>query len=447
MRVTKILLFAAKTFVIFYLMLGSPFLFKGNLNAVHAPVYNAKITNDLSQFDEFADVEQEIQYFLKRNRIKGASVGVMYKGQLVYAKGFGWADEENALEVEPYHTLRIASVSKWVTALGIMKLVEQGKLSLDDYVFAEGGILHGKSYTSVMKDKRYDRIQVQHLLYHTAGWNSNIYGDPMFKVPEFARRVGHEGPISQDDVFSFGLYYRLPHLPGTRYSYSNLGYAFLGRIIEEVSGQDYESYIKEELLQPLGIRYMALTSTKREDRKFPEVKQYDHAPGTLRSHAYGEASEADRLYEGTHYEALEGAGAWAASPADLLRLLSATDGQPFPPDLLRQETVMKMLEPNEPGDGYIGWVDVKGEQWKRTGTLIGTNALLMRYNEDISYCFITNTSSWKGGRMNNEIQWLMNRLVGEIEFWPAQDLFAYYNVPGIQALAPRKVDTGLPSLR
>jgi CubicO group peptidase (beta-lactamase class C family) len=447
MQLRKFLLFTAKVCVVFYLVLGNPFIFKGNLNAVVTPVYHVKITNDLSQFEEFASMEKEIAYFLKRNRIKGASVGVMYKGQLVYAKGFGWADEEKQVEIEPYHTLRIASVSKWVTALGIMKLVEEGRLRLDDYVFAEGGILDGKPFTSVMKDKRYARIQVHHLLYHTAGWNSNIYGDPMFKVPEFARRVGHEGPITQDDVFAFGLYYRLPHLPGTRYSYSNLGYAFLGRIIEEVSGQKYEDFITEHLLDPLGIRYMALTSTKLEDRKFPEVKQYDHAPGTLRSNAYGEGEEADRLYGGTHYEAIEGAGAWSASPADLLRLLSATDGQAFPPDLLQPETVAKMLEPNEPGDGYIGWVDVKGEQWKRTGTLIGTNALLMRYNEDISYCFITNTSSWKGGRMNNEIQWLMNRLLNEIEFWPAQDLFAYYNVPGLQALAPRKVNTGLDGIR
>jgi hypothetical protein len=73
--------------------------------------------------------------------------------------------------------------------------------------------------------------------------------------------------------------------------------------------------------------------------------------------------------------------------------------------------------------------------------------LLMRYNEDISYCLITNTSSWKGGRLNNEIQWLMNRLVNQIEFWPAQDLFAYYSVPGLQALAPRKADSGSISLR
>jgi CubicO group peptidase (beta-lactamase class C family) len=414
-----------------------PFLQVGNLHVPVSGAINVKITNSLSDYDGFGDFEQAVTKFLKANNIRGASVGLMYKGRLVFAKGIGIANDETNEEAQAFNTFRIASVSKWVTALGIMKLVEQGRLSLDDQVFGEKGILSAKSYAAVIKDPKYDQIKVSHLLYHTSGWNTASTGDPMFKTTELATRVGHKGIISQEDVFAFSLSNRLHYAPGQKYSYSNLGYALLGKIIEEVSGQNYEEFIKQEFLQPLGIRYMALTGVDAQSRKYPEVKHFDHLPGTTRSNAYGLDGDSDRIYLGTHYQALEGAGAWSASAADLLRLLSATDGNPSKPDLLRKDIIEKMLEPNEPGDAYIGWLDVKGETWKRTGTLIGTNALLVRLNEDVSYAIINNTSHWKGSRFNTEMFNFMNQqLSGPIQ-WPDYDLFQYYSLPGFQALAPR----------
>jgi CubicO group peptidase (beta-lactamase class C family) len=427
--------------IVFFLLILPPFIISANNNeAVNKlPTPNERIlvrlTNNLSESANFEEGEKLIHDFLNRNSIKGATVSVMHKGKLVYAKGFGYSNLEKEEEVQPFHIFRIASASKWVTALGIMKLVQEERLSLDDYVFAEKSWLANESYTQLMKDPNYNRIQIKHLLYHTAGWNSNVMGDPMFKPTEYAKRVGHEGEITQDDIFGFSLYYKLPYRPGTRYSYSNVGYAFLGKIIEKVSGMNYEEYIKSEILLPLGIREMRLTAKSINEKTFPEVEYYDHDGDTYRSNAYGHEGEASRIYEGTHYEALAGAGGWAASSSDLLKLLAASDGDDAMPDFLRKDIVEQMLTPTDPGNSFIGWVDVKDNQWKRTGTLIGTNTLLMRYNEDISFCIVTNTSTWKGGRTNTELQWLMTQFLKSVEEWPSHNLFHYYDLQPVQTVS------------
>ncbi|MFZ6663404.1 serine hydrolase domain-containing protein [Peijinzhouia sedimentorum] len=427
--------------IVFFLLILPPFIISANNNESDEklPTPNERIlvrlTNNLSESSSFEAGEKLIQSFLKRNRINGATVSVMHKGKLVYAKGFGYGDVEKEEEVEPYHIFRIASASKWVTALGIMKLVQEEKLSLDDYVFADSAWLANEPYTEVMKDPNYNRVQIKHLLYHTAGWNSNVMGDPMFKPTEYAKRIGHKGEITQDDIFAFSLYYKLPYRPGTRYSYSNVGYAFLGRIIEKASGMGYEEYIKSEILTPLGIKDMRLTVKSPDQKSFPEVEYYDHDGENVRSNAYGLEGKASRIYEGTHYDALEGAGAWAASPSDLLKLLAASDGDDRMPDFLRKDIVEQMITPTNPGNSFIGWVDVNEDQWKRTGTLIGTNTLLMRYNEDISYCIVTNTSTWKGGRTNTELQWLMSQFVKSVDEWPEHNLFHYYELDPVQTVS------------
>ncbi len=429
------------TIIVFFLLILPPFIISANNNEVEDRPMSPnekvliRITNDLSESPSFEAGEKLIQAFLQKNRIKGATVSVMNKGKLVYAKGFGYSNEEKEEAVQPYHIFRIASASKWVTALGIMKLVQEEKVSLDDYVFSDSAWLFNEPYIDVMKDPNYNRIQIKHLLYHTAGWNSNVMGDPMFKPTEYAKRVGHKGEITQDDIFSFSLYYKLPYRPGTRYSYSNVGYAFLGRIIEKASGMGYEEYIRSEILLPLGIKDMRMTAKSAIEKAFPEVENYDHDGENERSNAYGYEGEASRIYEGTHYDALEGAGGWAASSSDLLKLLAASDGDDSMPDFLRKDIVEKMITPTNPGNSFIGWVDVKENQWKRTGTLIGTNTLLMRYNEDISYCIVTNTSTWKGGRTNTELQWLMSQFVDSVEAWPEHNLFLYYNLGPLQAIS------------
>lgn len=146
-----------------------------------------RISNELSSSDATKKADYRINRFLDYWRIKGASVALVKDQKLVFAKGYGYADEENKVKVEPDHLFRIASISKLITATAIMKLKEEGKLQLSDRVFGEEGILNSENYSNI-KDKRTRKINVEHLLRHTAGFTSR-YGDQMFLPLTIAKKM------------------------------------------------------------------------------------------------------------------------------------------------------------------------------------------------------------------------------------------------------------------
>lgn len=93
---------------------------------------NIRLLNEMSDDPSFGNFEKTIKYFLRRWDIVGASVAVAKDGMLVYAKGFGYADSTTLEPVQPYNRFRIASISKLITAVAVMKLQEEGKLSVND---------------------------------------------------------------------------------------------------------------------------------------------------------------------------------------------------------------------------------------------------------------------------------------------------------------------------
>src|SRR5664280_3863535 len=103
---------------------------------------NIRLTNDISSGTKFAGVEKTVNSFLRKWSIAGASIAIAKDGKLIYAHGFGYADTASKTEAQPYSQFRIASISKLVTAIGVMKLKEEGKLSLTDSVFGHRGILN-----------------------------------------------------------------------------------------------------------------------------------------------------------------------------------------------------------------------------------------------------------------------------------------------------------------
>ena len=106
-----------------------------------------KLTNEMSNFESLKPIDSMVNRVMRSMRLAGASVAVVKDERLVYAKGFGFADKDAKEEVEPYHLFRIGSVSKLITAMTILKLVDEGELSLDNYVFGARGILNGKTYS------------------------------------------------------------------------------------------------------------------------------------------------------------------------------------------------------------------------------------------------------------------------------------------------------------
>jgi CubicO group peptidase (beta-lactamase class C family) len=379
--------------------------------------------NEPSSFDGAERMEKTISDFLRRYQIKGASVAVTKDGRLVYAKGFGLANEETGEKVDPNHTFRLASVSKLITSVAIMHLEEEGRLSHETHVFGPDGLLNDSIFLNY-KDPRVEDITVGHLLVHKAGW-SRYYGDPMFMPHVVARRTGTELPVKQEDVIQFALSRKLNYTPGTRYSYSNLGYAILGQVIEKVTGMEYEDYVQISILNPLGIRDLQIGQGYYEDRAPGEVTYYEVA-SKQKVLAYDSRDKyVPRVYGGNDIQLLGAAGGWVGSPADILRLTVAIDGFNSSPDILLPETIERMTEIKSRYD-MIGWKGSDGRgTWWRTGTLTGTSALLVRQSNGINWVILMNTTTWKRSRIHSETSKAMFRAIQSVKDWPEYDLFDY----------------------
>ena len=140
-------------------------------------ILNETLTNAMSDSVSLRGIDREVREFMQYWRIQGISLSVMRNDSLMFSKGYGWADKEKKEEMTPRHILRLASVSKLVTATGIMKLEEQGRLSLDDRVFGPDGILCDSLWTALIRDSLYYDITVEHLLRHKGGFSTRG-GDP-----------------------------------------------------------------------------------------------------------------------------------------------------------------------------------------------------------------------------------------------------------------------------
>ena len=294
---------------------------------------NDTLTNSMSDSDTLSGMDRAIDNYLAHWGIHGASLAIMRNDSLVYAKGYGWADEEKGIKMGPGNILRMASVSKLITAAGIMLLQEKGKLSLDDTVFGQSGILNDSIYTKSIKySKMYD-ITVEQLLRHQGGF-SNSRGDPMFSTRDIIRQFGLEGVPDHETLVKCILKRPLGFKPGESQRYSNFGYLLLSMIIEKVSGCDYESFIKENILIPAGCYDMHLAGNYYEDKRANEVKYYMHAGSELVEEYNLSGRMVERCYGGNDIHALSGAGAWCGSPAELCRFIASIDGKNEVQDIL-----------------------------------------------------------------------------------------------------------------
>ena len=131
---------------------------------------NDTLTNEMSDIPELKALDKKMNAYLRKWHMKGASLAITRGDSLVYAKGYGWADEENGQKMTPRHILRMASVSKLITATGIMVLHDRGDLNIKDTVFGPEGILNDSTITELIKDKNYYKITVEHLMRHQAGF-------------------------------------------------------------------------------------------------------------------------------------------------------------------------------------------------------------------------------------------------------------------------------------
>jgi CubicO group peptidase (beta-lactamase class C family) len=423
--VKKLLSFVVLIFLFFFGEIALTFSDKGYpslLNDKEVP-FSLMLDNQYSDFQETGIVDQKVDAFLKRWRIQGASLAITKDERLVYAKGFGVANKETGETVKPGHLFRIASVSKLITATAVMKLYEQGVLDLDEKVFGSDGILNDSIYLN-FRDQRIENITIRQLLNHTAGW-SKYSGDPMFSSLYIARKMDIPAPAGFREVLQFALSKRLNYKPGTKYSYSNMGYGILGEVVARKSGMAYQDYVVMYLLKPLGIHDMHIGKSYYQD-KYPNEVRYHSSAGKMTSYSMDGSGEVVPIYYGgNNIELLGPAGGWVASAPELIKFLTAIDGFPEQPDILKKETVLQMSDPNFSGRGLFGWrgSDKYGTWW-RTGYLTGSSALMVRQKDGLNWVVMMNTSTYKHSRIQRYISGMMFGAVNKVNDWPEIDLFS-----------------------
>ncbi|MBQ7772369.1 MAG: beta-lactamase family protein [Bacteroidales bacterium] len=355
---------------------------------------NDTLTNSLSDIPEVAGLDKKVKSFMREWQIKGASLAIMRNDSLIYAKGYGWADEEEEIPMEPSHILRMASVSKLITATGIMVLQDRDSLSIKDTVFGPSGILNDSLFNSIIKDRNHHKITVEHLLRHQGGF----YRDPLFSSRDVMHQMQLETPPVKEDFYRLVLRHNLRFMPGEWQKYSNFGYLLLSEIIEKVSGKPYEQFIKEDVLRPAGCFDMHIAGSYYSDRRENEVRYYTHEGEGKYIEEYTDSGiMVERCYGGNNIPLLSGAGAWCGSPAEIARLVASIDGRPETTDILSAKAVAQMTEYFDKDTYSLGWNDTDPSKgWSRTGTLAGTSALVKYFPDGECWILITNTSTWRG---------------------------------------------------
>jgi CubicO group peptidase (beta-lactamase class C family) len=373
----------------------------------------------------FANVDQAFTNFMTKFKLEGGVMAIAKDGKLIYNRGFGSADLKKSMSVQPYHQFRIGSISKTITAIGIMKLIDKGQLSVSDLVFGKGKILEDDYYLSEIKDSMIYTITIQHLLEHSAGWDRDETDcglpncEPNFFQLDVAGMLRIPSPVGDSSLIKYILRYPLTYKPGEHFGYTGISYVILGKVIEKISKMKYEDYMRTHVFEPAGICDVAEGRTLLEN-KYEREGEYN-AEGEKKS-VFGTGEDVPAPYGGGFYlESMTASGGWVATASDLVKLVLAVDSFDTKPDILKKETIALMRAPSASNSGYAkGW-EVEGNDWMHFGSLAGTSAAMVRRKDGYVLAFIFNNE--RSGSFKPQLTDLPQQCIEAIGNIPAYDLF------------------------
>jgi len=328
----------------------------------------AQAYSELSFTPDFAAIDRYVEEQMADGRIPGFALGIIRGDEVLYLKGYGVADEADR-PVTAQTAFQIASVSKTFTALALMQLKDEGKVDLDRPV---------SDYLTQLDppNPQYEEMTVRQLLNHTAGFDTQV---------EYRVTFPEDSDISITElVGKFGTV-SLAHAPGAKFEYNNAGYIVLGEVISQVSGLSYESYLQQNIFDPLEMHHSFTSMARAKDDSpavgystlfgFPRVSGLTSAPGYLP--AFGIFSSAEDL---THY------------------MIAMLNGGVYKDRrILSEESVAEMLTPSAAQSPYInyglGWYVTSGSFY-HGGELTDFQAKVKVLPEDEwGIAFLLNTSS------------------------------------------------------
>ncbi len=375
---------------------------------------------------QFASYDRLMSDLMRRYHLPGGALAVTRNGQLGVAKGYGLADVDRQRPVQPDSLFRIASISKPFTAVAILKLVEQGKLHLDDKAFSYLADLRPPQGQT--RDSRLAGITIRQILHHTGGWDRDASFDPMFRPVVAAQAVGSAAPASCQTVIRYMLGQKLDFDPGTKFAYSNFGFCVLGRIIERVSGVSYEAFVKREVLRPAGITRMKIGKSLASDDGAGEVHYYND--GRARSVFSSLEFLVPWPYGGFNLEAMDSHGGWIASAIDLVKFANAIDGRHGKPLLSKASLAELTSRPAPPlsqtDAAYYGLgLEIrpvgKDANWWHNGSLPGTTTLLVRTWHGYCWAALFNSRPEGPNKLAADLDAGLWQAFREVTAWPDGD--------------------------
>ncbi len=355
------------------LLIASPWFVAGTPLVAQSAAAAGHASRDFSS--AAAEARELVKVWLAEHDAPGLTIAVMADGEIVWSQGFGMADLENRVPVRPHTKMRIGSVSKSLTSAAAGLLYEQGKLDLDAPV---------QKYVPSFPKKRYP-ITARLLGGHLAGIRGYLPGaeSEMFNTRHYdSVAAGLE--LFQDDPLLFE--------PGEKYSYSSHGFNLLSAVVEGASGQDFLSYMQENVFDPLGMKN---TSADHTDQVIPyRTRFYERRDAGV----WENAPYADNSYKWA-------GGGFISTAGDLLRFGRGI----ISGGLLKPKTVELLLTPQRTTDGKstgygIGWRSSEDDRGRRQvghgGSSVGGKARLVIYpDSQVILAMMINTGSLDLGEM------------------------------------------------
>ncbi len=372
---------------------------------------------------------------LKKWDVPGAGLAVAHKDKLLLVRGYGLASKERATAVGPASLFRIGSLSKTITAVAVLQLVQVGRLKLDDKVLPILGDAGPRP--DHVADSRVRDITVRHLLQHSGGFDRERSGDVVFmpRAAEAARRQG--GPLPPDcpTVLRDTLEHKLDFAPGERFAYSNVGYCILGRVVERVTGSAYEAYAREHVLAPAGAARMRVGRTLEAAKG--EVTYYDYrgAKEVKAMPGLG-VTTVPQPYGAFALETMDSYGGWISAPIDYLRFVLAIDGRRGAA-LLDAATLAEMNAPrlkesegeDSSGTGVYYGLGIRirpvknGANLFHTGSIPGTSTLGVRTADGFAWVVMFNSRPQDKNGFRGDVDRGLWAAKGKVKQWPRGDLF------------------------
>jgi N-acyl-D-amino-acid deacylase len=390
---------------------------------------------------ELLPYENALRQIMQKWSVPGASVAITDGSRLIYARGLGYADREAGTPVQPTSRFRLASISKTIAGMTILKLAEEGRINLDAPFMTL--IPDLKPISTPPPDPRMARVTVRQLLQHTAGFDRSIEDDHV-NYYLTASRLFNE-PVSIDLMTRYVVSQRLDFDPGTRYAYGNSAYQILGRIVERVTGKKFMEAAQEKILGPAGVTSIRIGGNLLSDRFPDEVKYYDYpgAPLATTAGAPGVVLPTPRPYN-RRVDYGDSYGGLIGHTVDLMRYLLALEGRRGPA-LLNSTTINAMLARPvpavHPANGNyhaLTWRVIpvaNGVHWWHSGGATGTRNLLVRRLNGRSWVVLTNTRPQDEDQIITDLFNAMGAAETQVRSWPSHDLFPDFGGPRLSTSA------------